>query len=288
MDLEENGYGPPTGVGITDFAISSENHRIVTILGTMGVEPVHADRPLRLKNPPIVEAAIGITVLKLPSSLLERLKVAFPPDDAYKGRQQVTQSRLEMKIVEGQSTAFTNDEHLGWRWDSSDKLHAVQFKLDGFAFSRMGRYETWEIFIAEAKRLWDIYFAATGPAHVLEFGVRYINKVYIPVGVDINQYLRAYPKLPDEEKQWLLTESIMRLGVPIDSPEPGMFTHQQVLVPSDRPDHAAVILDNDFRYHPPNGINPSDLWSRIDAVRHVKDDYFRDLITPKLLETFNV
>lgn len=250
-------------------------------------EPVHADRPLRLKNPPIVEAAIGITVPKLSPDSLDRMSAPATLGESYRGPKPVTQSRLEMQIVEGQSTALTQDERLGWRWDSDDKLHAVQFKLNGFAFSRLGKYDSWETFTAEAKRLWDIYLQVSGVKEVSFFGVRYINKVFIPEGVDPKLYLRVYPKVPDEANPWLITESIMRLGLPINSPEPGMFVHQHILVPSDKPDHVAVILDNDFRYQV-DSIPTTDLWPKIDAVRHVKDDYFKNLITEKLMETFNV
>jgi uncharacterized protein (TIGR04255 family) len=263
--------------------------QLVTILDKMGVVSVHTDRPFRLKNPPIVEAAIGITVSKLPDSTLEKLKDLAATTVTgwnYGTPQKVTQNSFEMKVVDGQSTAVTRDEPLGWQCDSADKLYRVQFKLDGFAFSRLGKYDTWESFTAEAKKLWNMYFSAIGPIEVSAYGVRYINKVFIPEGVNVAQYLRVYPKEPEDEN-WHITESLMRIGMQIFEPQEGMFIHHHVLVPSDRPDFVAVILDNDFRYQT-QGLAESDLWERIDAVRPVKDDYFRLLITDKLLETFNV
>jgi uncharacterized protein (TIGR04255 family) len=79
----------------------------------------------------------------------------------------------------------------------------------------------------------------------------------------------------------------LRIAVPIDTPRMGNFIHQHLLVPSEKADYAAVILDNDFRYSA-EGIPENELWANIDAVRVVKDDYFRQLLTPDFLETFNV
>jgi uncharacterized protein (TIGR04255 family) len=260
----------------------------MAIIAPMGVEPVRTANRLRLKNPPIVEAAIGITVPKLPDSLLDRLKELNVSTDgvSYQPPSRASQNSVEFKIVDGQSTAVTRDVHLGWRWESSDKLHAIQFKLDGFAFSRMGRYETWESFTGEAKRLWEVYFSAIGPSAVSEYGVRYINKVFIPVGEELEKYLQVYPKTPDNPA-WIINESVMRLRIQIDSPRSGTFVHQHVLVPSERLNFAAVILDNDFRYSA-EGLSGEELWASIDAVRDVKDSYFLKLITKELLETFNV
>jgi uncharacterized protein (TIGR04255 family) len=253
----------------------------------MAEEPISAYKPLRLKRPPIIEATIGVTVARLPDSTLGQLREsAIAPDRGYQGPQPITQSSLEMKIVEGRSTAVTKDQQFGWQWFSEDRLHAVQLKLDGFAFSRLGNYETWESFTAEAKRLWNLYIDTTGPISLLAFGVRYVNRVYLPQGADLANYLRVYPKEP-EDRQWVVTESLMRLGMQIEKPQRGLFIHQHLLVPSDKADHVSVILDNDFRYEVA-GLEVNDLWARIDAVREVKDDYFVQLITPTLLESFNV
>lgn len=255
----------------------------------MEVVPVGAQQHLRLKNPPIVEAAIGVSVPILASPYLERLKgcVITSEHGPYQGPFHVYQNQLEMRILDGRSTAFTEDRHLGWRWASNDNLIGVQFKLDGFAFNRLGRYDTWETFTAEAKRVWSLYYEAVGTTPIGMYGVRYINKVYIPLGKPLEDFLRAYPKTPDVGRPWVISESALRFAVRIDTPRIGNFIHQHLLVPSDRPEHAAVILDNDFRY-PAEGLPEDELWASIDAVREVKDDYFREILTPEFLETFNV
>jgi len=191
-----------------------------------------------------------------------------------------------MTIQEGQSTASTLDEPLGWRWESTDRLHVVQCKLDGFSFSRMGHYETWETFTAEANRVWSIYLAAVGAVSFQRFGVRYINKVYIPEGHELSDFLNVYPKTPPG-LLWGVNNSFMRLGMEIDVPLRGSFVHQHVLIPSDRKGFAAVILDNDFQYSV-DGPTNEDLWRNINSVRDVKDQYFLQLVTERLAEGFDV
>lgn len=254
--------------------------------------PVRLEKRLHFKNPPIVEAAIGVTIQRLPDQFLERLESSTLSSDkaTYGQRTAIIQNKFEVKVVGGESTAVTNNERLGWRWESSDKLHVVQFKLDGFAFSRMGRYETWENFIAEAKRLWAIYFSATRNSAFARsftgYGVRFINKVYLPGGEELSRFLRVYPQMP-ENGGWVVNNSYMRLAIEIDSPSRGVFVHQHVLVPSDRENFAAVVLDNDFQY-PVEGLTEDQLWTKIDEVRDVKDYFFLQVVTPELQETFNV
>jgi len=51
-------------------------------------------------------------------------------------------------------------QELGWnglRFQSADQLHVAQFKRDGFVFSRLRPYQTWEQFEEEAKRLWKLH-----------------------------------------------------------------------------------------------------------------------------------
>jgi uncharacterized protein (TIGR04255 family) len=255
----------------------------------MEIVPMGAQEHLHLKNPPIVEAAIGITIPKLPDSNLDKLKGCVVASDQrpYQGPFQLYQNQLEMKIIDGRSTAITKDEHFGWRWTSNDNLHTVQFKLDGFGFSQLGHYETWETFTADARRVWKLYYDAIGPVAIGAYGVRYLNKVYLPLRQPLEKFLTVYPKTPDVDRPWIIAESALRFALPIDTPRKGNFIHQHLLVPSDKAEYASVILDNDFRYSA-EGIPENELWANIDAVRVVKDDYFRQLLTPEFLETFNV
>jgi uncharacterized protein (TIGR04255 family) len=243
-------------------------------------------KPLQLKNPPIVEAVIGISVPRLAEGILEQLKelAAQMLELNYQGPTPVSQSNFQFVIKEGQSSVENRDFLLGWRFDSKDKLHSVQFKIDGFVFSRLGSYQTWEQFRGEAKKLWDLYYRVIAPTELAEFGVRYINKVFIPQGEQVSDYLTVYPYIPQGLPQDVL-DSFMRLGLPLEAPQ-GRFTHQHILLPPEKPGYATVILDNDFRFSA-IGLSEGKLWEQLEEVRQLKDDYFRKILTKSFLETFN-
>jgi uncharacterized protein (TIGR04255 family) len=250
-------------------------------------EKLAADtKPLRLKNPPIVEAVIGINVPRLAEGILEQLKGLATQmlELNYQAPVPVSQSNFQFILKEGQSSVENRDFLLGWRFNSKDKLHSVQFKIDGFVFSRLGNYQTWEQFRGEAKKLWDLYYRIVSPTELAEYGVRYINKVFIPQDEELSHYLTVYPHVPAGLPQNLL-DSFMRVGLPLATPQ-GRFTHQQILLPPEKPGYATVILDNDFRFSA-IGLSEGQLWERLEEVRQIKDDYFRRILTETFLETLN-
>lgn len=242
--------------------------------------------PLRFKNPPIVEAVIGISLAVLPEGVLDALKdmASGLSTVGYKEPTTITLANFQMTILNqpGGSRATAHDAQHGWQTDSVDGLYRAKFQRDGFFLSRLGKYESWELFRGEAKKLWNLYVNVIGNYAVTEFGVRYINKVYLPADGDLSDYLTCYPTLPDQLPQTIL-ESFMRLVMPI---EDGKLTHQHILLGPERPDFATVILDNDFRF-PAADLSSEQLWNRIESVRRVKDEYFCKLVTPKLRKTFD-
>jgi uncharacterized protein (TIGR04255 family) len=259
---------------------------VATIVSGMDAKLAADTKPLQLKNPPIVEAVIGITVPRLAEGILEQLKglAAQMLGLNYQAPTPVRQSNFQFVFKEGQPSVENRDFLLGWRFDSKDKLHSVQFKIDGFVFSRLGSYQTWEQFRGEAKKLWDLYYRVISPTELAEYGVRYINKVFIPQNEDVSQFLTVYPFIPENLPQQML-DSFMRLGLPIKAPQ-GRFTHQQILLPPEKPGYATVILDNDFRFSA-IGLSEGKLWEQLEEVRQLKDDYFRRTLTENFLETFN-
>jgi len=242
--------------------------------------------PLHFKNPPIVEAVIAIDVSLLPESILEQFRslVAQMGEFGYNTPMPVSRHHFQIKINAGDSIAETRDIDHGLRFDSSDGLHAVQFNRTGFIFSRLGKYETWDLFRDEAKKLWHVYSAEIGPAELKDYGVRYINKVFLPNDEDYKDYLQIYPHLPGNIPG-SIQECFMRLGMPIADPQ-GKLVHQQILLAPEKDNYSTVLLDNDFRFSA-IGLSSTAVWERLEKIRQIKDDYFRKFVTEKLMETFN-
>ena len=139
-------------------------------------------KPLRFKNPPIVEAVIFFEVATLPGSAIDDFQANSEAmrSEGYELPEPVTKHELEIRIdgITSSLGGKGSSPH-GLKFKTADGLYAVQFNRDGFVFSRLERYETWEAFRSECKKIWQIYSAASGVADVKSYGVRYINKLYI-------------------------------------------------------------------------------------------------------------
>ena len=117
---------------------------------------------------------------------------------------------------------------LGWkglRFQSGDKKHIVQFNRDGFVFSRLEPYESWQRLYDEGMRLWHVYVDLAQPVEVHRIGLRYINRIRLPPDeLRFEDYLQPAPEPPKG----------------LDLPFNG-FLHQDTLAVPDHPYAINVI-----------------------------------------------
>jgi uncharacterized protein (TIGR04255 family) len=254
--------------------------------GTYRMSLTTRDRPKRFKNPPIIEAIIAVTIRQLPESALVTLEGLSAPMSVlgYALEKAMTSHAVGFAIENGISNAWTGDEPAGFQFFSSDRRFAFQVLRTGLVFSQLGRYETWELFTAEAKKVWDIYLAAVGEVDLVEYRVRYINKVLIPMGEPSERYVRLHISVPPDLPQAIFNP-YLRLMFMLSDP-PGTLTHQQGILPPEKEGFISTLLDNDFAF-PASDLAPESLWSAIDSVRKVKDDYFLGMLTDKMKEAFD-
>lgn len=105
----------------------------------------------------------------------------------------------DLEIHEGQAVGFRSrpssvDALLLY---SQDEKEVVQFRVDGFAFSRLEPYTSWEEIVATALSQWRVYCEVLRPERLARVGVRYINRLPVPLGVrDPASLLVAPPGLP--------------------------------------------------------------------------------------------
>jgi uncharacterized protein (TIGR04255 family) len=240
----------------------------------------------RFKNPPIVEAIISVTIQPLPESALATLMSlsANMADLGYSLETAMTQHALEFAVENGVSRASNRDEVRGYQFFSGDRIFAFQVLRTGLIFSQLGHYESWELFTAEAKKIWAVYLAAIGEASIVQYSVRYINKIFIPLGEPTENYVRLHISVPPDLPQAIFNP-YLRLAFLLTNPA-GMLTHQQGLLSPEKEGFASTLIDNEFAY-PTSGLTPEGLWPAIDSVRDTKDYYFFNMLTDKMKETFD-
>ncbi|WP_126457162.1 TIGR04255 family protein [Sulfuriflexus mobilis] len=150
-----------------------------------------------LINAPIKEALIDIQVV-LPDDI-DLSQFQSYTLNGYPTSDPINQGKFGFHLEQGRPARTSIDESfLGIRFTTADETQVVQFKKNGFTFSRLEPYENWETMRDEAHRLWDIYKDMFNPTRIIRAATRYINLLNIPGAhyENIQQFLIAPPVIP--------------------------------------------------------------------------------------------
>jgi uncharacterized protein (TIGR04255 family) len=210
-------------------------------------------------------------------SALESLKLSLPD---YPKAETIHAAQAQIMLGE-QIGASASSSSVGYRLTSSTGQYILQASLTGFALSRLAPYETWELFLAEARRLFAVYFEVVHPVAFVRLGVRYINKFDFPgTHVRLEDYLQIYPEVPDTLTS--ITGFYMRLTTELPEFE-AQATISEVGVEPTQPDHVSVILDIDV-FHMTETSDADEAWSKIGELREAEYRVFEASLTDKARE----
>lgn len=243
-----------------------------------------------LPRAPIVEAVIDIRARAV--AALEEALVK-PQLEAKLNGYEFLDSQREIQqefTVETGKPLSTMIRDLGWkglRFQSTDKKHIAQFNRDGFVFSRLEPYESWEQLYEEGMRLWSVYIELAQPVEVHRIGLRYINRIQLPPDeLRFEDYLEPAPVPPKG----------------LDLPFHG-FMHQDTLAVPDYPYAINVIrtiqppsapgsaglgliLDIDVFTTQGLELDKAALEQRLLEMRWLKNKVFFGSVTPNALKLF--
>lgn len=240
-----------------------------------------------LKKAPITEALIDIQVVFPPdvdytnlTPIKDRLAKDYPKSKEQKS------ANLEIHVKSGELlTPTTKGRILGYILRSADDKQVAQFRVNGFTFSRLRPYETWEQLRDEARRLWELYLDIATPQRVTRVAVRYINDLNIPLPVeDFGDYITAPPPLPETLPQGVssfLTRVVIR--------EPSLGADAIITQALDaivKPDFAPIILDIDAFKVAEFTPKSADVWDTLEQLRVLKNKIFFESITEKAVELY--
>lgn len=243
-----------------------------------------------LSHAPIAEAVIEMRAhAEVPweeSGIRSQLAPLLP---GYPKIESQSEFEHEMQFGPGQDTVQRHRD-LGWRGlrcESADHVHIAQFNRDGFVFSRLRPYDHWEEFHAEAIRLWKIHRDLAAPSGVQRLGLRFINRIELPVdGPRPDDYLRMTSEVLPEM-------SLSRVG----------FFHRDVLAVPGYPYIVVIVrtvqpiqagggkgfgllLDIDVFSTEPFDLRDDLLTQRLVEMRWLKNKAFFGSITEQALESF--
>lgn len=239
-----------------------------------------------LKSAPIKEAIIEFQV-ELPEQItIENLKqMSSKLTSDYPNISQLVKGRVGIQVNEGAPIQTEYDHTIeGYRFTSSDDGKVLQIRLNGFSFSQMKPYQTWEDLKHEAKRLWAIYINDLKPRKVNRISTRYINVMPIPLPIDkLEDILTAPPQIPHDLTQDVSSFStrIVSKDVEIDATSIVTQVFDTIVA-----DHARIILDIDVFVKRDFLPNESLCWDYLDELRKYKNKIFFSSITEKTVRLF--
>lgn len=244
------------------------------------------DHP-HLPKAPITEALIDIQVL-LPSGVdvkfLQDLHKEILSDyPQVKNRHKWT-GTIQMKEGEKPDVASTDLGVDGFLISSRDTLQVVQYRVDGFTFSRLKPYASWEALRDEAKRLWTIYRDRTKLEIVTRIATRYINLIELPLGATLEEYFITPPQpprgFPGNIVAFLNRQVIQdgRTGIA------SIVTF--AMEPPPNATQLPVWLDIDTQKSVSGQLSDTEIWELLDNLAAVKNNIFFSLVTEKTVDMY--
>lgn len=180
-------------------------------------------------------------------------------------------------------------EKVGWkgvRYRSDDESYVAAFNRDGFVFSRVGSYETWAKFSAEAMRIWEVHTSIARPSDVHRIGLRFINRIPLPGGeVELDEFMYDGPQ-PPRGLNFLISGFLHKNIISV----PGLpYLINIVRTSSPSPSAGgevdyAIILDIDVYLQETFEVDDSRIQGHLEDMRILKNEVFWGSIPPALLE----
>jgi uncharacterized protein (TIGR04255 family) len=237
-----------------------------------------------LRNAPIAEAVIDFRVVRQEQVSAEAFAdLGSSIGEQYTKTGSIQSIEARFGVIHGKpSGASQIQTDLGIRYESTTEI--VQFRVDGFTFSKIAPYTTWEEVSVEAFRLWEIYVDAAKPRQVSRVAVRYINQMQLPAVKDLGEYLTAPPQLPEPIPQ-TVRDFLTRVNVRDDRRNASAVI-VQALEPQIDPKTISLLLDIDaFREMNEKSDDPG-LVLVFEHLRELKNDIFFASITEKIVEKY--
>lgn len=241
-----------------------------------------------LPHAPIVEAVLDIsTVLPKTINQDELASLQSKLGQAYPTKQIRTEwtGQVEFKPNQ-QPVTKTSSSPAGYLFSSGDGKQVVQARKDGFGFSRLKPYQDWQSLSAEARKLWKLYAGLLKPEKVTRFGLRYINRLDLPLPfANFKEYILTGPEIAPGLPQGLST-FFFRVVIPDEQTE-GFVTVTETIEQVDGlKGILPLILDIDVFRLGSFPVADDKLWPMFQQLHDLKNRVFFRSITDKAKELF--
>lgn len=241
-----------------------------------------------LERAPISEALIDLQARPQKGMGLEAVQKLADEVDGYEQHGPIIALQTKWSVTkEHGAQEQSESREIGVRLHSSDQKYVLQLRTNGFTFSRLEPYETWEKLITEGRRLWEIYRTCFEPDSIVRVATRYINQLKLPMkqGEHFEEYLAKPPQVPDELPQGVLgfMQRVVVLKPEIDARANVIQLLQDGPAPAD---YVPIILDIDVYKQIELCPETDDAWKLLADLRVFKNEIFFAYLTEKAVGLF--
>jgi uncharacterized protein (TIGR04255 family) len=174
---------------------------------------------------------------------------------------------------------------IGSRLESRDPPHVLQCRNNGFTFSRLSPYGSWDQLRATAKAEWDQFLNFAPPLVVNRIAVRYINELKLPIPfADFAEFFSAAPSIPPGLPQ-ALSSFLQRVVIPDPENDCTSIVTQSLETLAPMTNYVPILLDIDVSRATEIEASDSErIWQGLDQLRVQKNRMFFAHITDKMVE----
>jgi uncharacterized protein (TIGR04255 family) len=261
--------------------LSSENRRSRTLLPEQETYP----------RAPILEAVLDIRVRSSSALSEDSLgELRARERGTYPGFRRPFQVQFKVERTDPalEPTSQVSSLAYGGAMVSEDGLQLFQARPDGFSHNRLAPYQDWVSFSSEARRLWNLYREVVKPEFIEMLGLNYINRIGLPGGVEISDYLRAYIQVPPELPQILEVHNFQ-----VQMVDPESQARMSIVVSFgsiDAKERIPVTLNVQafklFVNRASADVTEDEVWATFDRLRELKNLVFESCISDKVREDF--
>jgi len=241
----------------------------------------------RFANAPIAEALLDIQV-SFPSPVEPGRLEAF--HDAIRDHYPTREARVKWQgqiVVEREAVqqAVRRDSE-GFMFKAADGRRLVQVRQDGFTFNWLKPYERWAALRDEAREHWQRYRDTFGPDRVTRLGLRYMNRIEIPLPFnDFREYVETAPDIAKGLPQGV-SALFMRLEIPDGARRLLAIITETIQPVLEDPARLPFIFDIDVVREASYRPEDPAIWEAFEGMREYKNEIFFRSVTPRAKELF--
>jgi uncharacterized protein (TIGR04255 family) len=241
----------------------------------------------RYKRAPITECIIELRVVEALSQseidgIASRLQATHPTSA------DVMAAEVTIDTVTGALTGPAASVPRGKRMVSEDGANVVLLTPNFLTTARLPPYARWEELFNRARDNWSHWLEVVGPRQLARVGVRYINRIDIPLPesgtVDLGEYLTFQPNTNELDLPVAHFFTQATLG---SWKEHWLVNIASATSPVSVPNAVSILLDIDVHRFNELPAPSDDPWSMIGEAREIKNDIFQRVLTDKAKGLFD-